>query len=91
MNTRGAAYAEPPSWVPPTWRHVAAASTQHLRSIYSGAIISIWLFANQTRDVGVIPKHVGSAGDLTAEVGFVLTAVIHLGWRLLGDPPTRTA
>jgi nucleobase:cation symporter-1, NCS1 family len=56
-----------------------------------GASVSIWLFANQTEYIGVIPKHVGSAGDLTAEVGFVLTAVIYLGWRLIADRSTRTA
>jgi nucleobase:cation symporter-1, NCS1 family len=56
-----------------------------------GASISIWLFANQTEYVGVVPKHAGSAGDLTAEVGFVLTAVIYLGWRLIADRSARTA
>jgi NCS1 family nucleobase:cation symporter-1 len=56
-----------------------------------GAGVSIWLFANQTEYLGVVPKHVGSAGDLTAEVGFVLTAVIYLGWRLIADRRARTA
>jgi len=56
-----------------------------------GAGVSIWLFANQTKYIGVIPTHVGSAGDLTAEVGFVLTAVIYLGWRLIADRSARTA
>ena len=56
-----------------------------------GVGVSIWLFANQTEYRGVIPKHVGSAGDLTFEVGFVLTAVIYLGWRLIAGRPTRTA
>jgi len=56
-----------------------------------GAAVSIWLFANQTEYVGVIPKHVGSAGDLTFEAGFVLTAVIYLGWRLIADRRARTA
>jgi nucleobase:cation symporter-1, NCS1 family len=50
-----------------------------------GAGVSIWLFANQTEYVGLVPKHVGSAGDLTFEVGFVLTAVIYLTWRLLAE------
>ncbi len=56
-----------------------------------GAAVSIWLFANQTEYLGVVPKHVGSVGDLTFEVGFVLTAVIYLGWRLIADRSTRTA
>jgi NCS1 family nucleobase:cation symporter-1 len=56
-----------------------------------GAAVSIWLFANQTEYLGVVPKHVGSAGDLTFEVGFVLTAVIYLGWRLIADRRARTA
>jgi NCS1 nucleoside transporter family len=47
-----------------------------------GGGLSIWLFANQSEYLGVVPKHVGSAGDLTFEVGFVLTAVIYLTWRI---------
>ncbi|MFL6101106.1 MAG: purine-cytosine permease family protein [Actinomycetales bacterium] len=39
--------------------------------------ISIWLFSNQQKYVGVVPKHWSSAGDLTFEVGFVLAAVIY--------------
>ena len=40
-------------------------------------VISIWLFSNQTKYVGVVPKHWSSAGDLTFEVGFVLAAAIY--------------
>jgi nucleobase:cation symporter-1, NCS1 family len=47
-----------------------------------GIGISIWLFSNQTEYVGLVPRHVPSIGDLTFEVGFVLTAVIFLTWRL---------
>jgi nucleobase:cation symporter-1, NCS1 family len=47
-----------------------------------GIGISIWLFSNQTQYVGLVPKHVPSTGDLTFEVGFALTAVIFLTWRL---------
>jgi NCS1 family nucleobase:cation symporter-1 len=50
-----------------------------------GGGISIWMFANQTEYLGIIPRHAGSAGDLTFEVGFVLTAVIYLAWRLIVD------
>jgi NCS1 nucleoside transporter family len=56
-----------------------------------GAGISIWLFANQTEYVGVVPKHVPSVGDLTFEVGFALTAVIYLTWRLVADRAARAA
>ena len=48
-----------------------------------GMGISIWLFSNQTEYVGVVPTHVADVGDLTFEVGFVITAVIYLGWHLI--------
>jgi len=56
-----------------------------------GTGVSIWLFSNQTKYVGLVPTHAGAAGDLTFEVGFVLTAVIYLTWRLTADRPARTA
>jgi nucleobase:cation symporter-1, NCS1 family len=55
-----------------------------------GAGISIWLFSNQTKYVGLVPKHAPGTGDLTFEVGFVLTAVIYLTWRLIADRQART-
>jgi NCS1 family nucleobase:cation symporter-1 len=54
-----------------------------------GAGVSIWLFANQTEYIGVVPKHWGAAGDLTFEVGTLLTAVIYLTWRLVADRSAR--
>jgi nucleobase:cation symporter-1, NCS1 family len=45
-----------------------------------GMGISIWLFSNQTEYVGVVPTHAPSAGDLTFEAGFVITALVYLGW-----------
>jgi len=42
-----------------------------------GMGISIPLFSNQTEYVGVIAKHNPSIGDLTFEVGFVLSAVLY--------------
>ncbi|HUA41219.1 MAG TPA: cytosine permease [Streptosporangiaceae bacterium] len=39
--------------------------------------LSIWLFANQTDYVGVVPKHHPAFGDLTFEVGFVLAALLY--------------
>jgi len=55
-----------------------------------GGGVAIWLFSNQTKYVGLVPKHWGDAGDLTFEVGFVLTAVIYLTWRLIVDRSART-
>src|SRR5580693_6026333 len=48
-----------------------------------GMGISIWLFSNQTEYIGVVPSHVGSVGDLTFEVGFVITAVVYLTWHFV--------
>ena len=48
-----------------------------------GIGVSIWLFSNQTKYVGVVPKHFGSAGDLTFEAGFVITTVIYLAWHAI--------
>jgi NCS1 nucleoside transporter family len=45
-----------------------------------GMGLSIWLFSNQSEYVGVVPSHVPSVGDITFEVGFVVTAVIYLTW-----------
>jgi len=45
-----------------------------------GMGVSILLFSNQSEYVGVVPKHFPAVGDLTFEVGFVLTALIYLGW-----------
>ncbi|MGI8668136.1 MAG: purine-cytosine permease family protein [Jatrophihabitans sp.] len=42
--------------------------------------VSIWLFSNQTKYVGLIPKHHPAFGDLTFEVGFAIAA---LGYLLL--------
>jgi nucleobase:cation symporter-1, NCS1 family len=56
-----------------------------------GAGVSIWLFANQTEYIGVVPNHWGNAGDLTFEAGSLLTAVIYLTWRLLADRSARAS
>ena len=42
-----------------------------------GMVVSIWLFSNQTKYVGVVPKHHPAFGDLTFEVGFVIAAVLY--------------
>jgi nucleobase:cation symporter-1, NCS1 family len=56
-----------------------------------GMGVSIWLFSNQTEYVGLVPTHVPSVGDLTFEVGFVVTAVIYVTWRLIAGRPTLAA
>ena len=55
------------------------------RDAASAAGSSIWLFSNQTKYVGVVPSHVPAVGDLTFEVGFVITAVIYLIWHAITD------
>ena len=57
-----------------------------------GVVVSIIFFSNQTEYIGIVPKHYGWAGDLTFEVGFVITAVIYLGWHAVTDRrPARVA
>ena len=58
-------------------------------AMLAGAGISIWLFSNQTKYIGLVPTHAPDTGDLTFEVGFVLTAVIYLTWRLVADRQAR--
>jgi nucleobase:cation symporter-1, NCS1 family len=55
-----------------------------------GAGVSIYLFSNQTEYLGVVPTHVPAVGDLTLEVGFVLSAVIYLGWHLVAGTGRET-
>jgi purine-cytosine permease-like protein len=45
-----------------------------------GVVVSVYLFSNQTEYIGPIPTHVPAIGDITFEVGFVLTGVIYLTW-----------
>jgi NCS1 nucleoside transporter family len=40
--------------------------------------LSIWLFSNQTKYQGIVPKHHPAFGDLTFEVGFALAALLYL-------------
>jgi NCS1 nucleoside transporter family len=48
--------------------------------------VSIYLFANQTDYIGVVPEHNAHFGDLTFEVGFVLAALLYaLFFRLQSD------
>ena len=52
-------------------------------AMLAGIVVSIVFFSNQTEYVGIVPKHVPDVGDLTFEVGFVLSAVIYLGWHAI--------
>jgi NCS1 nucleoside transporter family len=42
-----------------------------------GGALSIWLFSNQTKYQGIVPKHHPAFGDLTFEVGFAVAAVLY--------------
>jgi NCS1 nucleoside transporter family len=48
-----------------------------------GVGLSVWLFSNQSEYTGPIPHHIGSVGDITFEVGFVITAVVYLAWHAI--------
>jgi nucleobase:cation symporter-1, NCS1 family len=45
-----------------------------------GMGISIGFFSNQTEYIAPVPHSVGSVGDLTFEVGFLITAAVYLTW-----------
>jgi NCS1 family nucleobase:cation symporter-1 len=42
-----------------------------------GMGVSIWLFSDQAKYVGPVPKHHPAVGDITFEVGFVVAAVLY--------------
>ncbi len=56
-----------------------------------GMGVSIWLFSNQTEYVGPVPSHVPSVGDITFEVGFVITAVVYLTWHAIAGARSSAA
>ncbi|HEV7205725.1 MAG TPA: cytosine permease [Jatrophihabitans sp.] len=62
-------------------------------SMAIGGGIAIWLFANQyPKYVGPIPTHHPAFGDITFEVGFVLTGLLYLVLRAVLKPtPAPTA
>lgn len=49
----------------------------------AGVVASVWLFSNQEKYVGPVPSHVKAVGDITFEVGFVLSALLYLVLRPL--------
>ncbi len=54
-----------------------------------GMGLSIWLFSNQTEYIGLVPTHVPAVGDITFEVGFVITAVVYLTWHAIAGNAAR--
>jgi nucleobase:cation symporter-1, NCS1 family len=56
-----------------------------------GMGISIGLFSNQTEYIGPVPTHVPAVGDLTFEVGFVITAAVYLGWHAIARTGRETS
>jgi nucleobase:cation symporter-1, NCS1 family len=52
-------------------------------AMVAGVGLSVWLFSNQTKYVGLVPTHVPAVGDLTFEAGFVITAVVYLTWHAI--------
>jgi NCS1 family nucleobase:cation symporter-1 len=59
-------------------------------AMLTGMGLSIWLFSNQTEYIGVVPSHVPSIGDLTFEVGFVITTVVYLTWHAIARTGRET-
>jgi NCS1 family nucleobase:cation symporter-1 len=64
-------------------------------SFVVAAVLSIWLFSNQTIYVGVIPKAFDNVGDLTAIVGFVIAGGLYLvlfkAFKITVGPPLTDA
>jgi purine-cytosine permease-like protein len=54
-----------------------------------GVAVSVSLFSNQTEFIAVIPRHFPSVGDITFEVGFVLTAIVYLTWHAIAGTYRR--
>ena len=58
-------------------------------AMLAGAVVSIWLFSNQTMYVGLVPQSLPGIGDITFEVGFVLAFGLYaLLYRPLAGPIT---
>ncbi|GAA1271854.1 cytosine permease [Planotetraspora silvatica] len=46
-------------------------------AMVAGVVLSVWLFSNQERYVGLVPARVPEVGDIAFEVGFVISAVVY--------------
>lgn len=49
----------------------------------AGVVVSVWLFSNQEKYVGVVPEGHPSFGDITFAAGFFLAAALYLVLRRL--------
>jgi len=57
-----------------------------------GMVLSIWLFSNQQRYVGPVPRHWPAFGDVTFEVGFLVAALLYAAtFRLQRDATAQEA
>ena len=76
-------------------RIVATATDRSFRNwagpvaMATGMVVSIWLFSNQTKYVGPIPKAHPGIGDITFLVGFVVAAVLYVVLRKPLSKATR--
>jgi purine-cytosine permease-like protein len=52
-------------------------------AMVAGVVLSVWLFSNQERYVGLVPARVPEVGDIAFEVGFVISAVVYAALRPL--------
>jgi NCS1 family nucleobase:cation symporter-1 len=52
----------------------------------AGAVISVILFSNQEKYVGMVPERFASIGDITFEAGFLISAGLYLLLRRLRRP-----
>jgi NCS1 nucleoside transporter family len=52
-------------------------------AMVAGVLLSVWLFSNQERYVGLVPSRVPEVGDIAFEVGFVISAAVYAALRPL--------
>jgi NCS1 family nucleobase:cation symporter-1 len=52
-------------------------------AMVAGVVLSVWLFSNQERYVGLVPSRVPEVGDIAFEVGFVISAAVYAALRPL--------
>jgi cytosine/uracil/thiamine/allantoin permease len=50
-------------------------------------VFSVWLFANTTDLVGLVPHHHPAFGDITFEAGFIIAALVY--WALFSLSHSR--
>jgi NCS1 nucleoside transporter family len=57
----------------------------------AGVVLSVWLFSNQQKYVGVLPGKFPSVGDLTFEAGLLISVVLYLALRPLRGAGSQVA